>query len=200
MPGMLTVAIAGTRGDWVSPPPAMSAKTSVDRYFVTPRPRMFSATPDTTWSTPKVTVATACSSPPSTPPTAPASTPAQALPVTIAPQAPNQVPRIMMPSRPMLTTPARSDHRPPRPASPIGTAAIRAAPIAPPEVMSLAPVSTRATESRNSRPSRPRSRICQVSLNFRAGGAAARAAAFVVVVTPPLLPSAWWARRRPVPG
>ena len=37
---------------------------------------------------------------------------------------PPQVPRIIMPSRPMLTTPARSDQRPPRPASMIGMVAI----------------------------------------------------------------------------
>ena len=44
-----------------------------------PAARMLIATPETTWSTPKVTVATACSSPPSapnsTPPTSAAAQP-----------------------------------------------------------------------------------------------------------------------------
>lgn len=40
----------------------------------------------------------------------------------MAPQAPNQVPRISIPSSPMLTTPARSENRPPSPASMMGTA------------------------------------------------------------------------------
>ena len=38
-----------------------------------------------------------------------------------APQAPNHVPSTIMPSSPMLTTPARSANRPPSPASRIGT-------------------------------------------------------------------------------
>ena len=45
-----------------------------------------------------------------------------------------------MPSRPMLTTPERSDHRPPRPASRIGTDATSAARRAPVELTSSAPV------------------------------------------------------------
>ena len=57
---------------------------------------MLIATPDTTWSTPNVTVATACSSPPSAPPMIPHSTPAHG-PHCQPPHAPNQVPRIIMP-------------------------------------------------------------------------------------------------------
>ena len=37
-----------------------------------------------------------------------------------APQAPNQVPKIIIPSMPMLTMPTRSAHRPARPAIRIG--------------------------------------------------------------------------------
>ena len=51
-----------------------------------------------------------------------------------------------MPSSPMLTTPARSDQSPPRPARPMGTAAASAAPTAPPEVRSSAPVNTRTAD------------------------------------------------------
>ena len=80
------------------------------------------ATPETIWSTPNVTVATACTAPPMSPPTIPPTSPSQGLPEKYANAAPNQVPRIIMPSRPMLTTPERSDHSPPRPASAIGTA------------------------------------------------------------------------------
>ena len=57
-----------------------------------------------------------------------------------------------MPSRPMLTTPARSDHRPPRPASPIGTARPMAAARAPDDAMSSAPVTTRRIEIMASTP------------------------------------------------
>src|SRR6266542_821171 len=52
----------------------------------------------------------------------------------------------------MLTTPARSDHSPPRPASAIGTAAVSAAPIVPEEVRSCAPVATRTAEITPSTP------------------------------------------------
>lgn len=57
-----------------------------------------------------------------------------------------------MPSRPMLTTPARSDQRPPRPARPIGTAIARAALICPAEVTSCAPVMARTADSASSTP------------------------------------------------
>ena len=57
-----------------------------------------------------------------------------------------------MPSRPMFTTPERSDQRPPSPAMPIGTARARAAPAVPLEVRSSAPVITRVMLSRRTRP------------------------------------------------
>ena len=147
----MIVSIGGSVGDWVTPPPGVSTKISADRKRVIPAPRMLIATPDTMWSTPKVTVASACSSPPRAPPTMPARTPHQA-PNSNAPQAPNQVPRMSWPSRPMLTTPARSDHRPPRPASPMGTASRSAAPVVPLEVMSSAPVTSRTIETSASSP------------------------------------------------
>jgi len=93
LPGSVNVPMGGSPGDWVTPPPGRSAKISADRNRVTPAPRMFSATPDTMWSTPKVTVAIACTRPPIAPPRIPASTPHQA-PNSYAPQAPNQVPRM----------------------------------------------------------------------------------------------------------
>ena len=52
-----------------------------------------------------------------------------------------------MPSRPMLTTPARSDHRPARPASAIGMKAAIASRRVPAESSSLLPVITRANET-----------------------------------------------------
>ncbi len=66
----------GICGDWVGPPPGTPSKATLDRYLATPGARMLMATPETMWSTPKVTVATACSSPPSAPSTTPAATPA----------------------------------------------------------------------------------------------------------------------------
>ena len=64
-----------------------------------------------------------------------------------------------MPSRPMLTTPARSAHRPPRPARPIGTAAWSAARTAPLEVRSFAPVTARTARAARSPPAMISSRI-----------------------------------------
>ena len=54
-------------GDWVGPPPGDAGRTSAARYWVTPSARMLIATPETMWSTPKVTVARAWSRPPSAP-------------------------------------------------------------------------------------------------------------------------------------
>ena len=51
-----------------------------------------------------------------------------------------------MPSRPMLTTPARSDQRPASPASAIGMVAVTASRRVPAESSSLLPVNTRANE------------------------------------------------------
>ena len=124
-----------------------------------PAPRMLIATPDTMWSTPKVTVATACRRPPIMPPRIPAITPTQGLSKVNAAHAPNQVPRIIMPSRPMLTTPARSDHRPPRPAIAIGMASRSEAPVVPIEVRSSAPVAIRTKDSRASTPAKASSHM-----------------------------------------
>ena len=65
------------------------------------------ATPETMWSTPKPTVAMAWSSPPSAPPKMPKPRPAHG-PHWMPPQAANHVPSVIIPSRPMLTMPARS--------------------------------------------------------------------------------------------
>src|SRR3954453_1646818 len=58
-----------------------------------------------------------------------------------------QVPRIIMPSRPMLTTPERSEYRPPRPARPIGTASSRAAAIVEDDVSAFSPLMARTADS-----------------------------------------------------
>ena len=57
------------------------------------------------------------------------------------------VPTIIIPSRPMFTIPARSDHSPPSPASAIGIAEVRVTRSVPEEVSSWAPLSTRTSES-----------------------------------------------------
>lgn len=106
---------------------------------------MLMATPETMWLTLKVTVTKACSRPPIAPPAMPTRTPVHG-PYWKPAQAPNQVPRIIMPSRPMLTTPARSAHRPPRPARPIGTASSSAVDIWLTLVMPSAPVMMRTIE------------------------------------------------------
>lgn len=72
-----------------------------------PPAKVMMATPEMMWSTPKVTVAVACRRPAAAPPATPMATPHHG-PYCQAPHAPNQVPRIIMPSRPMLTTPERS--------------------------------------------------------------------------------------------
>ncbi len=108
----------------IDPPPTADslagwANVFDERYRVIPGARMLIATPDTMWSTPKPTVAMAWSMPPSAPPTMPKARPAHG-PHWMPPHAADQVPSVIIPSRPMLTIPARSQYRPPRPASRIG--------------------------------------------------------------------------------
>ena len=117
---------AGHRGRLVMVPSPWPTKISLDRNRVTPGARMLMATPDTMWSTPKVTVARAWSRPPSAPPRRRRRSAAHG-PQCQPAQPANHVPRIIIPSRPMLTMPARSRQRPPRPASRIGAAAPTAA-------------------------------------------------------------------------
>ena len=120
-PGTLKLGSGSAGGDclglppltWASPP----LKNSLDRYCVTPSASRLMATPETMWSTPKVTVATAWSRPPRAPPTMPAAGRARGSTAS-RPSRRRTVPRIIMPSRPMLTTPARSDHRPARSGQP----------------------------------------------------------------------------------
>ena len=75
-------------------------------------------------------MAIACISPNNAPPNIPMKTPCHA-PNVYPPQAPNQVPIIIIPSRPMLTTPVFSEYKPPKPASKIGIANLTAAPNVP---------------------------------------------------------------------
>src|SRR5512132_2412121 len=87
--------------------------------------RMLMATPETMWSTRKVMVAMAWTAAAATPAAMASSSPATG-PHLNAPQAPNQVPKIIMPSMPMLTMPERSLNTPPRVARYRGTNALMA--------------------------------------------------------------------------
>src|SRR5215218_8879867 len=87
--------------------------------------RMLMATPETMWSTRKVMVAMAWRAATATPDATASSSPTIG-PHLCAPQAPNQVPKIIMPSMPMLTMPERSLNTPPRVARYRGTNARRA--------------------------------------------------------------------------
>src|SRR4029450_7690847 len=87
--------------------------------------RMLMATPETMWSTRKVMVAMPWMAAAATP-EAIASTSPTSGPHLNAPQAPNQVPKIIMPSMPMLTMPERSLNTPPRVARYRGTNALMA--------------------------------------------------------------------------
>ena len=71
-----------------------------------------------------------------------------------------------MPSRPMFTTPARSDHRPPSPAMAMGTAEIRAARNVPSDVTPSASATMRTVESATS--------PMETYSHIREGGAPAR--------------------------
>ena len=70
---------SGILGDWVEPPPGSPTKVFEARYWTAPSAMMLIATPEMMWSTPKITVAMACSSPPS-------------MPIAIAPNTPAQAP------------------------------------------------------------------------------------------------------------
>src|SRR5918995_3194086 len=85
-----------------------------------PMARMLMATPETMWSTRKVMVAMPWRAAAATPAAMAVSSPATG-PHWSAPQAPNQVPKIIMPSMPMLTMPERSLNTPPRVARYRGT-------------------------------------------------------------------------------
>ncbi len=95
-------------GDWLMPPPSSPTKTSSDRNRIAPNARMLIATPEMMWSMLNLTTAIAWIMPPIMPPTTAMIRPTHG-PHCQAAQPPNQVPRIIMPSRPMLTTPARSE-------------------------------------------------------------------------------------------
>ena len=181
-----------TLGDWVMPPPGRWAKTSRDRKRARAGARMLMATPEMMWSTPKPTVATACSRPPAAPPAMPMTMPHQG-PNSRAPQAPNQPPRIIIPSRPMLTTPARSAQMPPRPASRIGTARRSVASAVPAEMRSV--VSGRASSWVTERTStRPRAATVQRrTTEFPRERSSRRA------VMPPSPASGGWPRPHPGP-
>src|SRR4051812_3463836 len=85
----------------------------MDRNRGSPSAMMLMATPETIWSTWNRIVATAWMAATTTPATMAIRSPVAA-PKRSAPQAPNQVPNTIIPSRPMLTTPERSLNSPPR--------------------------------------------------------------------------------------
>ena len=64
---------------------------------------------------------------------------------------PAQAPKIIIPSRPILTTPARSENNPPSPAKMIGTESNNAAETVPTLVNSVAPVINRIIDISNKR-------------------------------------------------
>ena len=67
----------GSGGDCVGPPPSSALNQASARNPATPRAMMLMATPETMWSTPNTTVASACSAPPSSPRRVAPRTPAQ---------------------------------------------------------------------------------------------------------------------------
>ena len=73
--GTLNESTSSTRGDCVMPPPGRPWKTLSDRKRVIPGAITRMAAPEMMWSTPKLTVAIACSRPPTAPPAAPMSMP-----------------------------------------------------------------------------------------------------------------------------
>ena len=87
-----------------------------------PSARKLIAVPETIWSARRLTAKTACSRPITPPAASPMRMPPTQLEVTSAPQAPKNAPVSIMPSRPMFTTPERSDVTPPSAANVSGVA------------------------------------------------------------------------------
>ena len=87
-----------------------------------PSARKLIAVPETIWSARSVTEKIACSRPITPPAASPMKMPPTQLEVMSAPQAPKNAPVSIIPSRPMLTTPARSDVTPPSAANVSGVA------------------------------------------------------------------------------
>ena len=78
-----------------------------------PRARKFTATPPTIWSALRWIAKKACTSASNPPEAIAIATPHTQLPVLSAPQIPQKAPISIMPSRPMFTTPERSENIPP---------------------------------------------------------------------------------------
>ena len=87
-----------------------------------PIARKLIAVPETIWSARSETAKMACTSPRAAPAASPMAMPPIQLDVRSAPQAPKNAPVSIMPSRPMLTTPARSEVTPPSAAKISGVA------------------------------------------------------------------------------
>ncbi len=87
-----------------------------------PSASRFIEKPETIWSARSVTANTAWMSASSMPATMPMTRPSTHEPVTSAPQTPKKAPISIMPSRPMLMTPLRSEITPPSAANSSGVA------------------------------------------------------------------------------
>ena len=87
-----------------------------------PTARKLIAVPETIWSARRLTAKTACRRPMAPPAAMPMRIPPIQLEVTSAPQAPKKAPISIIPSRPMFTTPERSDVTPPSAANVSGVA------------------------------------------------------------------------------
>src|SRR6266403_3073232 len=103
------------------------AKRPRSRKLVSPRARMFTASPVTIWSAPKRTVAMATMSATKAPPRTLATSPQPRLPRTWLAITPAKAPASIMPSSPTAKTPARSERMPPRAAKSSGVAMRRLA-------------------------------------------------------------------------
>jgi hypothetical protein len=80
---------------------------------VIPRARKLTATPPTIWSARRWIAKTACTTASRPPEMIPITSPPTQLPVLSAPQIPQNAPISIIPSRPMFTTPERSENMPP---------------------------------------------------------------------------------------
>src|SRR5258708_9893911 len=91
----------------------LEPNTDCKRYVTSPSATRLSAIPLTTWSARNRSDSKACTEAAPAPAIAPQSSPTHGEPVQIAPAAAAKAPKRIIPSSPMLTTPARSQSTPP---------------------------------------------------------------------------------------
>jgi len=107
---------------WTLSEAPLEPQKTCDMYAVKPMARMLMATPLTIWFPTNLTTRTAWSRPSRPPTSTAARTPSQGFPVKKLTATPEKAPVSIMPSRPMLTTPALSEKIPPREVSAMGVA------------------------------------------------------------------------------